>query len=222
MGDNMMKYDLHVHSKYSYNDGILEPKDIINIAMKKGLSGIAITDHDTIEGGLRAKKYLNKINESDIELIIGCELSTTNGHVIGLFLTEEIQLKDVHTPITADYAIDEIHSQGGIVVIPHPFDRFRKPFKNLINYICKIDAIEGFNSRCIFHSYNKLAIDFAQKYNIRIVAGSDAHHGNEIGLAGIYVERNIKEEIMSNNLKTFYDKSSIFNRIRTRCSRLGI
>ncbi len=205
--ESMMRYDLHVHTKYSSKCGILDPKDIIKIAMKKRLDGIVITDHDTIKGGIETKKYEN----NDIRVIIGCELNTLQGEIIGLFLTEEIKSRDIYE------AIDEIHLQGGLVIVPHPFDELRKTrLKNVRYYVNKIDAIEGFNSRCIFDRYNKYAIKFADEHKIPIVAGSDAHFENEIGLAGIYSSHNLYEDIIHNNLKTFGKRSSLVNHIKTK------
>ena len=79
-----MKYDLHTHSKYSA-DGFLEPEKIVETAMRKGLSGIAITDHNTINGALKAKKY----ETNDFKVICGSEISTERGEVIGLFLSSD-------------------------------------------------------------------------------------------------------------------------------------
>ena len=106
-----MQYDLHIHSKYS-SDGVLEPEEIINAAKKKGLDGIAVTDHNTIKGGLETKRFETK----DFEVIIGSEIMTERGEITGLFLSQEITSKDVQG------VFSEIKGQGGIVVIPHPFD----------------------------------------------------------------------------------------------------
>jgi predicted metal-dependent phosphoesterase TrpH len=81
-----MKYDLHTHTKYS-SDGFIEPKKIVKTAMRRGLSGIAITDHDTIKGSLEAKKY----ETDEFHVICGSEISTERGEVIGLFLSDEIK-----------------------------------------------------------------------------------------------------------------------------------
>lgn len=81
-----MKYDFHTHTKYSA-DGYVEPKILVKVAAKVGLTGIAVTDHNTINGGLEAKKYEN----NEIEVIVGSEILTDKGEVIGIFLTEEIK-----------------------------------------------------------------------------------------------------------------------------------
>ena len=104
-------FDFHIHSKFSY-DSLLSPKRIVRVAKKRGLDGIAITDHDTIKGALEASKF----NDS-IYVIIGSEIRTEKGDVIGLFLNEEITSKYF------DEVVDEIKSQGGLVVLPHPYKK---------------------------------------------------------------------------------------------------
>ena len=110
-----MKIDLHIHSKYSH-DGSLEPEQIIEIARKKGLSGVAITDHNTIRGALEAQKYQSE----DFRVIIGAEIMTEKGEVTGLFLSREIKSRRLQEVIA------EIKAQDGIVIVPHPFDSLRR------------------------------------------------------------------------------------------------
>src|SRR5512146_3370953 len=109
-----MKYDLHVHTAYSI-DGSLSPEKVVKIAKSRDLQGVAITDHNTIKGGIEAKRY-----ETDsFNVIVGSEIKTNRGDLIGLFLTEEVHSRDLQG------ASSEIRRQGGRAVIPHPFDRFR-------------------------------------------------------------------------------------------------
>lgn len=201
-----MKYDLHSHSKYS-SDGILDPKKIIKVAVKKGLDGIAVTDHNTIKGGLEAKKY----ETDDFKVIIGSEVMTTKGEVMGLFLSEEIKSNDFYD------VIGEIKAQNGIVVLPHPFDEWRYasfPAKEDVKYI---DNIEIFNSRCVKKKYNDNASKFAKKYKLGETGGSDAHFANEIGHAGIIVETDdIYEAILKNNLQVFGKISTNLNHVFTK------
>ena len=205
-----MKYDLHSHSKYS-SDGILDPRKIIKVAFKKGLDGIAVTDHDTIKGGLEAKKY----ETDDFKVIIGSEVMTTKGEVIGLFLSEEIKSKDFYD------VIDEIKAQNGIVVLPHPFDEWRYasfPAKEDVKYI---DNIEIFNSRCVKKKYNDNASKFAKKYKLGVTGGSDAHFANEIGHAGVIVETDdIYEAILKNNLQVFGKTSTNLNHVFTKMLKI--
>ncbi|UCG55024.1 MAG: PHP domain-containing protein [Dehalococcoidia bacterium] len=208
-----MKYDLHIHSKYS-SDGVLEPEDIIKAAKERGMDGIAVTDHDTIIGGLETKKYETK----DFKVIIGSEIMTEQGEVTGLFLSQEITSRDVQG------VFSEIKAQGGIVVIPHPFDGLRRStFHPTEEDVKFIDAIEGFNSRCVFQKYNNKAVTFALRYNLPIIGGSDAHFVNEIGIAGIVVmTSDIKAAILNNALDIFGKRSSMLNHARTRLLKTRI
>jgi len=196
-----MKYDLHIHSKYS-SDGILDPEKIVKIATKRGLNGIAITDHNTIKGGLEAKKYENE----DFTVIVGSEISTERGEIIGLFLEEEVKSKDVQE------VVSEIKEQNGIIIIPHPFDELRHSAFHPAEGDAKfIDCIEGFNSRCVYQKYNKKAVEFAMKHNLTITAGSDAHFAWEIGNAFILAESSSDEELRRKIMKketTFKGKLS--------------
>jgi len=196
-----MKYDLHIHSKYS-SDGILDPEKIVKIATKRGLNGIAITDHNTIKGGLEAKKYENE----DFTVIVGSEISTERGEIIGLFLEEEVKSKDVQE------VVSEIKVQNGIIIIPHPFDELRHSAFHPAEGDAKfIDCIEGFNSRCVYQKYNKKAVEFAMKHNLTITAGSDAHFAWEIGNAFILAESSSDEELRRKIMKketTFKGKLS--------------
>ena len=201
-----MKYDLHSHSKYS-SDGILDPQKIIKVAIKKGLDGIAVTDHNTIRGGLEAKEY----ETNEFKVIIGSEVMTTKGEVIGLFLSEEIKSSNFYE------VVDEIKAQNGIVVLPHPFDEWRNasfPVKEDAKYI---DNIEIFNSRCVREKYNHNASEFAKKYKLGATGGSDAHFANEIGHAGIIIEtEDVYEAILKNNLQVFGKTSTNLNHVFTK------
>lgn len=206
-----MKYDLHTHSKYS-SDGYIEPKMMVKIAAKVGLSGIAVTDHNTIKGGLEAKKYEN----SEIEVIVGSEILTDKGEIIGMFLTDEIISKcfiDV---------VDEIKSQNGIVVVPHPFDGIRSTsFHPNIADAHFFDTVEIFNSRCIRRLYNDMASSYATSNNLNVIAGSDAHFENEIGNAGVNTESDsIKEAIFSNDCTVFGKRSNIINPVTTKLIKI--
>ena len=181
--------DLHVHSKYSY-DSLLEPEKIVKTAKQKGLSGVAITDHGTIQGGLSAKKY----NASEIIIITGAEIKTEVGDIIGLFLNEEIRSNGIWS------VMDEIRAQDGLIILPHPFrgHDLNKFDKGLIK---EIDAIEGYNARTDMNK-NIKAQEFAKVHKLPIVAGSDAHFSGEIGLAktimgNISSEEDIRKSILS-------------------------
>ena len=206
-----MKYDLHIHSKYS-SDGVLDPEKIVKIAAKRGLNGVAITDHNTIIGGLKAKNY----ETEDLKVIVGSEISTERGEIIGLFLKEEIK------PGNVQEVISEIKEQNGIIVLPHPFDALRHSAFQPTDEDAKfIDCIEGFNSRCVFQEYNKKAVEFAMRHHLATTAGSDAHFANEIGNAGIITEaEDIGETLMKNDVRIFGKRSSLMNHVGTKVLKL--
>ena len=206
-----MKYDLHIHSKYS-SDGVLDPEKIVKTAMKRGLNGIAITDHNTIKGGLKVKKY----ETEDCKVIVGSEIMTERGEITGLFLSEEVESKDVQD------VLSEIKEQNGIIVIPHPFDELRhSAFHPTEEDVKFIDCIEGFNSRCVFQKYNAKAVEFGIKHALTIVGGSDAHFLNEIGNGGITTEiEDIREAIAKNDIKIFGKSSPLVNHVETKVLKL--
>jgi len=206
-----MKIDLHIHSKYSH-DGVLDPEEIVSIAREKGLEGIAITDHNTIRGGQEAKKHETEY----FKVIVGTEITTDKGEITGLFLTREVRSRRFEDVIT------EIRAQGGMVIVPHPFDGLRRSaFRITDEYAGLVDAVEGFNSRCVFRRFNRKAVEFAARHNLPVVGGSDAHYACEIGLGGIIVHRdNIREAIMQSELELFGKRSSVFNHVRTKIRKL--
>lgn len=164
-----MKYDLHIHSKYSY-DSFLRPEIILKMAKRKGLDGIAITDHNTIKGGVRAWK-INNDAQKKMDVIVGSEIKTEYGDIIGLFLNEEI------TSQRFLEVVDEIKSQDGAIVLAHPFRHQIEFPKMLFRYI---DAIEGFNARSS-KSQNEIAKKLAKEQKKKLTGGSDAHSIFEIG-----------------------------------------
>lgn len=206
-----MKYDMHIHSKYS-PDGILDVKEIIKTAIKRGLDGVAITDHNTVKGGMEAKKY----KTADLEIIVGSEIMTEKGEIIGLFLTEEITSNDLVDVVQA------IKDQDGIIILPHPFDEKRGnsffPGEEDMKFF---DGIEVFNSRCIFQKYNDSATEFAEKHKLAITAGSDAHFLNEVGNAGIITEKeDIKEAIRKKDIEIFGNRTRLTNHGFTKVLKL--
>jgi len=173
-----MKIDLHVHTKYS-PDSISSIERIIKTAKRKGMDAVAITDHDTAKGWREALKVSKKLN---FPVVLGEEIMTITdgrktGEILGLFLNEEIKSRE---PMEV---IDEIKSQGGVVVIPHPFDNQRIALKNIKKYLKFIDAIEAFNSKVNSKSANLKAFEFAVENKIGTTGGSDAHIWLNVGNA---------------------------------------
>jgi predicted metal-dependent phosphoesterase TrpH len=185
-------FDFHIHSKYSF-DSFTNPQDIVKAAKKNGISGIAITDHNTVKGSIVTKKYMSK----DFIVISGAEINSEVGHICALFITEDIKSK------SALEIIDEIHNQNGLAVLAHPFKSSRLTINEDI--IKEIDAIEVFNSRTK-QDYNQKAYEFAAKMKKPFTAGSDAHFLKEIGNTKLFLddisdEEDIRYSILKNRHK---------------------
>ncbi|MFA5771881.1 MAG: PHP domain-containing protein [Thermoplasmata archaeon] len=175
-----MKLDLHVHTCYS-EDCSVSVEDAIETAVKSGLNGIAITDHNEIAGALRGLEIAKNIE--NFVLIPGMEISTENGHLIALNVREKIQ-----PSLSPKKTVDKIKELGGFVICPHPF----RPFSGLGSSIVRVtefDAIETYNARSSIIS-NKRALWLADKLKLGKSAGSDAHFKEEIGSAYIEIQGN--------------------------------
>ena len=162
-----------------------------------------MTDHNSIKGALKAKEFANE----NFEVVIGSEISTERGEVIGLFMSEEITSKNFLE------VIDGIKEQGGIVVLPHPFDELRRNGLNpRIHDKNLIDYIETFNSRCFRSKYNEKAKEYADKHHIKGLAGSDAHFANEIGNAGVKISYDdLNSAFQRDDFTIFGERSTIIN-----------
>jgi len=172
-----MKVDMHVHTCYS-KDATLSLETIMESCEQRGLDGVAITDHNTIAGALALKEI------APFLVIVGEEIDTTKGEILGLFLKEEIP-----GGLMPEEAMARIREQGGLVGVSHPLDRLRRSAMRqvaLLDILDELDFLEGFNSRVTFPSDNRKAQALAQAQGLPITAGSDAHTAYEIGRA--YVE----------------------------------
>lgn len=170
---NTIFLDPHIHSKYSH-DAKGSISDIIDYSIKIGLNAIAISDHNTIEGSKRA---LIESKGKNIIVIPSIEVSTETGHIVALGASKEIEMN-----LSAQDTIDEIHSQGAIAIVPHPFFRYRHGLlKTIENKKLNFDAIEVKNSRYLSGYSNKKAKKFAIKNNIPQIGASDAHFIEAIG-----------------------------------------
>jgi len=168
-----MKLDIHIHSTYS--DGVNTPKEIVSYAKSIGLDGIAITDHDVIKGSLIALKY----DSENFKVIPGLEVSSIDGHILALGVTELIE-----RDLSAQRTIERIHDLGGIAIAAHPYDRFRSGVGDLI-YKLNFDAVEIFNGRTL--SSTKDMRKISENIKLPLVGGSDAHCIDEIGCISIVV-----------------------------------
>ena len=148
---------------------------LLATATEQGLGAIAITDHNEISGALEAVA-----KAEGIKVIVGEEVKTaTQGEVIGLFLSEKIP-----RGMSLAETIAEIRRQGGLVYVPHPFDRMHAVpgYEHLLAILDEIDVIEIFNPRVAIGSFNEEAARFAGKYRLTAAAGSDAHVAAGLGL----------------------------------------
>lgn len=177
-----MRFDLHIHSNFS-SDSSLSIDDILKEAVKNGLSGIAICDHNTTEGSLTAKRRAKELN-LPLLVLPGTEISTTGGHLIVLGITDNIQPN-----LTPQETIEIAHQKGGIVIAAHPFKM--RSIGNVDGL--DVDAIETFNSRCIFGE-NDRAKEMAEVLVKPQIGGSDSHLLSTIGLGFTEIEAKLKEE----------------------------
>ena len=169
----LIDVDLHMHTDHSY-DCATPVEVLLAEARQRGLGAIAITDHNEISGALEAQA-----KAEGIKVIVAEEVKTAEqGEVIGLFLTEKIP-----RGLTLPETIAEIKRQGGLVYVPHPFDRMHSvpDYEHLLTVVDDVDAIEVFNPRIAIHEFNEEAVRFAAKYRIPAGAGSDAHVPQGLG-----------------------------------------
>jgi hypothetical protein len=168
----LIDVDLHMHTDHSY-DCATPVEVLLAEARSRGLGAIAVTDHNEISG---AREAFAKAD--GIKVIVGEEVKTAEqGEVIGLFISEKIP-----RGMTLAQTIAEIKRQGGIVYVPHPFDRLHSvpDYAHLLEVLDDVDAIEVFNPRVAIAEFNE-ALRFAAKYRIPAGAGSDAHVPQGLG-----------------------------------------
>ncbi|MDQ3554702.1 MAG: PHP domain-containing protein, partial [Chloroflexota bacterium] len=173
--------DLHVHSSASF-DCLSRPADLVRAAVARGLTHLAITDHERLDGALRARD----LAPPELRVIVGEEVRTAGGDIIGLYLE-----RPVPAGLSVAEAVAAIKEQGGLVGLPHPFDRFRSSGGSrigaddeeaLAGLASGVDFVEAHNGRAIGGG-NVRAAAFAQRHGLPGVAASDAHTVQELGLA---------------------------------------
>lgn len=202
-----MKIDCHCHTVYSKHwfwgyDSINTPQEMIKAAIKRGMDGIAITDHNTVKGSLIGKKYARKYK--NFLIITGAEFRSSQGEVLGLGIKENVPMN-----LTLQETIDRIHDLGGIAVIPHPSGKYffkRTSVKNPLN----ADAVEVFNST-VLRRGNRMAVRLAKKFKKGRTGGSDAHSVKTVGIAGIVCNGNPLEAIRKNRVKIFGNYTSLID-----------
>ena len=180
---NLAFADFHIHTRFS-RDSILAEEKFIRIAIQRGLTHVAITNHNNVEGAYAVRQHVERMGLTDqLTVIIGEEVSTIDGEIVGLFLTRTIP-----RGLSAAATCDEIHAQGGIVSIPHPFDPFRPSHITAaaLDHLVatgRVDVIEIFNSRVALPRHNVLAAEYAARHGIPGIACSDTHSSFEIAMS---------------------------------------
>ncbi len=175
--------DLHMHTSWSH-DCAIEVEDLVDHAEEIGLGAIAVTDHNAFGGALEAVELAES---RDLVVIPGEEVKTRNqGEIIGLFLQEEIP-----RGMSFEETVAAIREQGGLVYLPHPFDRLHAipDPATLHRHVAEIDVLEVFNARLLRDSFNDEALRFARKYRLLQGAGSDAHVLQGVGTGAVRMRR---------------------------------
>lgn len=171
--------ELHSHTFWS-KDCVVNFDAIQRLCQRRGIDRIAITDHNTADGALAMQRLAPDL------VIVGEEIMTDRGEILGYFMQESIP-----AGLTPDETIRRLRDQGAVISVSHPFDRLRKGAwheEDLLKIIDKVDAIEVFNARCMFAEDNVKAQAFAQKHNLTGTVGSDAHSRIEYGRAMVRMQ----------------------------------
>jgi hypothetical protein len=175
----MLRVEFHCHTIAS-KDSLVRPANLVAAARRKGIDRLIITDHNTIAGA-RAAQALDPER-----VIVGEEIMTTRGEILAAFVQDEIP-----AGLTPRETIRRLREQDAFISVSHPFDRmrsggWREP--DLLEILPLVDAIEVFNSRCTFQSYNREAQEFAELHSLPGTVGSDAHAAFEVGRSLLKLE----------------------------------
>jgi predicted metal-dependent phosphoesterase TrpH len=163
--DQWLRVDFHCHTMYS-DDSLSKLSDLLKKAHQKKLDRLIITDHNTIQGAIEAKKLDPEF------IIVGEEIETETGEILAAFVTEEVP-----AGLPFEEVVKRLRHQGAFISVSHPFDRNRSGLSDeqIIELAPLVDAIEIFNARCLSAKPNNLARQFAQEHHLPGTAGSDAH-----------------------------------------------
>ncbi len=176
----MLRVEFHCHTIAS-KDSLTRPRALVEACRRKGIDRVVITDHNTVMGARAAQKL-------DPELVIvGEEILTTRGEILAAFVTEEIP-----AGLTPQETIRRLKEQGAFISVSHPFDEFREggwAEEDLLEILPHVDAIEVYNSRCVYPRFNRAAKQFAEEHNVAGTVGSDAHAVFELGRSLLRLEQ---------------------------------
>ena len=171
-----MLYELHTHTAVS-RDSLLAPAALVRASRAKGLGRVAVTDHNRLGGALAAHTLAPDL------IILGEEIMTAQGELLGYFMREEIP-----GGLAPAETIARLRAQGAVISVSHPFDRLRRGAwreADLAAILPDVDALEVFNSRCIYPEDNTRALAFAREHAKLGTVGSDAHAAIELGYAAL-------------------------------------
>ncbi|TET89983.1 MAG: PHP domain-containing protein [Methanomassiliicoccales archaeon] len=188
-----MMMDLHIHSAYS-TDTDIQVRDILKMAKKRNLRGIAITDHNEIAGSLEACELAKEME--GFVVVRAVEISSSEGHILGYGLD-----KTIKRDLSPQETVEAIRRAGGVPIVPHPY-RFWSGVGEKVVLNTKFSAIEGLNARSPKGSNSK-AIALAEKLELGVTGGSDSHEISEIGTGVTIFERDVEteEEVLEEILK---------------------
>lgn len=199
-----MIIDTHVHTIYSDHwlwgkDSLNRPRDLVKIAIKKGLNGLAVTDHDNVNGSLETKKIAKRFK--NFKVITGLEVRTISGDMLALGVDE-----NVPSSLSVEETVEKIHDLGGIAVAAHPYGSyiFRKCLEK---EALKADAIEVYNASLLKYANSKAEI-LAKKYKKPITAGSDAHGLREVGNGTIEFSGDPIQAILKKKVRIVKEKTT--------------
>jgi predicted metal-dependent phosphoesterase TrpH len=176
--------DLHTHSSASF-DSLASASALVRTAARRGLTHLAITDHDRIDGAIKGQRLAATL-APELTVIVGQELRTTGGDMIALFL--ERPIPPLLSPANA---IAAVRVQGGLVGIPHPFDRFRGSLLNdgaMEDLLGHVDWVESHTARALGRRANERAAEVAAARGLPGIAVSDSHSAFEVGVAYTILE----------------------------------
>lgn len=171
-GMRSVRIDTHLHTTASY-DGETAPAELVRAARRVGLDGIVVTDHDTVRG---AERVVDLASDADLVVIVGCEVSTADGHLLAIGVDAA---PEPGRPLTV--TAREVRSDGGLAVVPHPFQRSRHGVR--ASDIVDVDGVEVYNAQTLVGLRNRQAERFADRYGYPSFGGSDAHRAVTVGRA---------------------------------------
>ena len=172
---SLIKAEFHCHTVYS-PDSLVELSALLKACDERGIDKIAITDHGSIQGALKAHKM------APDHVIVAEEIETPEGELLGYFMTEEIP-----QGLPAVEVVYRLRGQGAFISLAHPFDPYRSGWteETLDQILPYIDGLEVFNARSRREEYNQKAYEFAMEHGKALMAGSDAHALSELGKASM-------------------------------------